>query len=150
MADDQHRADESADEQSETEQTTKRRLRGAPNTETVRERTEKIQQRQLKAGPDRPSNLRVFFSGFFWPLRAIGRQIAKLGRFRFFRIISRIFLPLYIRNSWRELRMVTWPSRRQSWKLTYAVIVFSVIFGALVFIVDFGLDKLFKELIIKR
>ncbi len=155
MAEDQLPTTNSPQTETENElgaerQSTKRRLRSSTNTETVRERSEKFQQRQLKVATDKPSNLRVFFTGFFWPLRALGQQIAKLGRFRVFRILGRVLLPRYLRNSWRELRMVTWPSRRQSWQLTYAVIVFSVIFGILVFAVDFGLDKLFKEIIIKR
>lgn len=124
----------------------KRRLRAA-SSETLRERTEKLQQSAAK--PKRPSKVRAFFSGFFWPLRAAGRGIGKLGRFRIFRWISYVFLPPYIRNSWRELRLVTWPNFRETLDLTWAVIVFSIIFGLLVAVVDFGLDKLFKEFIIK-
>jgi preprotein translocase subunit SecE len=127
------------------EKKSKRRLRAS--SETVRERNEKLQLRA--ATPKNPSKVRAFFSGFFWPLRALGHQIGKLGRFRVFRWIGYVLLPVYIRNSWRELRLVTWPTRRQSLQLTNAVIIFSVIFGLLVAVVDFGLDKLFKEFIIK-
>lgn len=124
----------------------KRRLR-VSTPETVRERTEKLQQR---AGvPKRSSLIRSFFSGFFAPLRWIGRQIAKLGRYRVFRWISYVFLPPYIRNSWRELKQVTWTNRRQTWQLVNAVIIFSVVFGIIVAVVDFGLNKVFKEFIVK-
>lgn len=129
----------------DTDKSAKRRLRS--NGETVRERTQKQQQQVNK--PVKPNFAASFIWGFLWPLRQLGKLIGKLGRFRVFRIIARILLPRYIRNSWRELRMVTWPNRRTSWKLTYAVIVFSIIFGVIVAIVDFALDKLFKELIIK-
>jgi preprotein translocase SecE subunit len=123
----------------------KRRLRAT--SETVRERTEK---RQLKESATKnPGVVRTFFRGFFWPLRALGKQIAKLGRFRIFRWIGYILIPPYVRNSWRELRLVTWPDRKQTFRLTYAVIVFSIIFGLIVFGVDFVLDKIFKELIIQ-
>ena len=44
--------------------------------------------------------------------------------------------------------MVTWPSGKQTRALTFAVIVFSIVFGALVALVDFGLDKLFKKVIL--
>jgi preprotein translocase SecE subunit len=125
----------------------KRRLRVSSNTETVRERTEKLQQQA--AEPAKPNYIRTFFGGFFWPLRWLGRQIAKLGRFRVFRWISYIFVPPYVRNSWRELRLVTWPNGRQTRQLVNAVIIFSVVFGIIVAIVDFGLDKLFKEIILK-
>lgn len=123
----------------------KRRLR--TNTETIRERSEK---HQLKASaPEKPKRSQAFLSGFFWPLRALGRQVAKLGRFKFFRIIGYILVPKYIRNSWKELRLVSWPDRRTTLRLTFAVIVFSVIFGLIVAGVDFVLDKLFKELILE-
>ncbi|MCA9327509.1 preprotein translocase subunit SecE [Candidatus Saccharibacteria bacterium] len=55
----------------------------------------------------------------------------------------------YIRDSWRELRKVTWPSFRESLRLTAAVIVFSVIFGAIIAVVDFGLDKVFRQILLK-
>jgi preprotein translocase SecE subunit len=44
---------------------------------------------------------------------------------------------------------VTWPTWRESRRLTGAVILFSVIFGGLIAIVDYGLDKLFKQLLLK-
>ncbi|HSH18184.1 MAG TPA: preprotein translocase subunit SecE [Candidatus Saccharimonadales bacterium] len=125
----------------------KRRLR-AP--ETVRERTEKLQQKA--ASPKRSGKLRTFFGGFLWFPRLIGRLLARighfLGRFRIFRWIGYILLPPYIRNSWRELRLVTWPDRRKTFRLTYAVIVFSVAFGLIVFGVDSVLDRVFKEIIV--
>ncbi|HEX8182277.1 MAG TPA: preprotein translocase subunit SecE [Candidatus Saccharimonadales bacterium] len=125
----------------------KRRLR--TNSETVRQRTEKFQQQQKNEAAPKSSFFGSFMRGFIWPLRQLGRLVGKLGRYRVFRIIGRILLPKYLRNSWRELRMVTWPNWRTSWKLTYAVIVFSIVFGVIVALVDFVLDKLFKELIIK-
>jgi hypothetical protein len=100
----------------------KRRLR-AP--ETMRERTEKLQNVKDKSGRT-AGPVRLFFRGFFWPLRWIGRQISKLGRFKVFRILGLILLPRYIRNSWKELRQVTWPTVKQSIRLTYAVLIFSV------------------------
>jgi preprotein translocase SecE subunit len=57
--------------------------------------------------------------------------------------------PKYFVNSWRELRQVHWPTRRETWRLTLAVFIFSVIFGALVAGVDKGLDELFKKVVLK-
>lgn len=127
------------------EKQSKRRLR--PNSETVRERSEKLQQQAT--APKSPSKFRAFIGGFFWPVRLLGRQLAKLNRFRVFRWVGYIIFPVYVRNSWRELRLVTWPNRRESLQLTNAVIIFSVIFGLIIAGVDFGLDKLFKEFIVK-
>ncbi|HEX8226567.1 MAG TPA: preprotein translocase subunit SecE [Candidatus Saccharimonadales bacterium] len=125
----------------------KRKLRAAPVT--VRQRNEKFQQQRQIKETAKPSAFRTFVRGFFWPLRKLGSLIVGLERFKFFRIIGRIILPRYIRNSWKELRQVTWPNFRTSLKLTYAVIIFSIIFGAIVAVVDYILDKLFKELILK-
>jgi preprotein translocase SecE subunit len=135
-----------AEDNQEEAKRPKRRLR-VNSSETVRERTEKLQQQA--SAPKKPSMIRAFFGGFFAPLHWLGRQIGKLERFRVFRWISYVLLPPYIRNSWRELRLVTWPNRRQSWALVNAVIIFSVVFGVLVAVVDYGLDKLFKEFIVK-
>lgn len=116
--------------------------------ETVREKATKAEQASGK-----PSRIGQLFHGFTWPLRMIGRGIAKvgrfLGRFAVFRVIGRILLPRYFRNSWRELRLVTWPTRRESRQLTTAVVLFATIFGALVAIVDYGLDKIFKQVLLK-
>lgn len=59
------------------------------------------------------------------------------------------FAPGFIKNSWGEIRQVTWPGRRETMRLTMAVFIFSVIFGAFVAVLDFGLDKLFKQVILK-
>jgi preprotein translocase SecE subunit len=45
--------------------------------------------------------------------------------------------------------MVEWPNGKQTRALTAAVILFSVVFGVIVAAFDYGLDKLFKEVIIK-
>jgi len=126
----------------------KRRM--VKKAETVREKTE-------KAGlpkPDKKSGvLRLTLGYIALPFRWIGRQFAKLGRFlgkfRVLRFIGKILWPTYFRESWKELRQVTWPSRSETWKLTLAVILFAVIFGLLVSVVDFGLDKIFRKLILE-
>lgn len=129
----------------------KRRLRST--SETMRERSEKLQNQEPKSNHPVARGFRSFWRGFTWPLRALGRLLARLGRFlgkyKFFRVIGYIFVPPYIRGSWRELKLVTWPNFVQSWRLTYAVLIFSVIFGVVVAILDFGLDKVFKEIFTK-
>ena len=58
-------------------------------------------------------------------------------------------IPPYFKNSWRELRQVTWPSRSETWKLTSAVFVFAIVFGAAILVVDKGLDEIFKKVVLK-
>lgn len=80
-------------------------------------------------------------------LRPVFRPLAPVGR-----IVLRILgwlTPRYFINSWRELRLVTWPNRRETWRLTTAVFIFAVVFGALVWVVDLGLDQLFKRLVLR-
>ncbi|HET6924667.1 MAG TPA: preprotein translocase subunit SecE [Candidatus Saccharimonadales bacterium] len=135
----------------------KRRLR-AP-AETVREKAEKAgAEAQAQAAQDNPHRLRKFFSFIFSPLRwlshkpplkQIGHGLRWFFTRRFMRFLGRLLGLRYLRDSWRELKLVAWPSRRQSRQLTFAVIIFSVIFGGLIAIVDYGLDKLFKHIILK-
>ena len=124
-----------------------------------------------KANPkDQPEQtdetlVRVFFRGFFWPLRMIGKGLAwtahrpplkQIGhglrwffRLRPIRFIGRMLGFGFFWGSWQELKQVTWPTRREGRRLTTAVIIFSVIFGALIAVVDYGLDKLFKQILLK-
>lgn len=122
--------------------TPKRRL--VKKVETVREKTEKAvesskQPRRLHSTKRRVSA----------PFRAVGKQSSKLGKFKPFRIIGLILVPPYFRNSWKELRQVTWTKRRESFRLTFAVIAFATVFGIMVAVLDYGLDKVFKEVLLK-
>jgi preprotein translocase SecE subunit len=133
--------------------TTKRRI--VKNPETFRERAVKAveqegqisRKRKVVGAPLR--GLRVIFS----PIGRLLVRFAKLKVFRFlakpFRIIGRILVPRYIRNAWKELRQVTWPSWTESRRLTSAVIIFAFVFGVIIAVVDYGLDKLFKALLLK-
>jgi len=60
----------------------------------------------------------------------------------------RSIIPSFFSEAWVELRQVVWPSRRETWKLTLAVFVFAIIFGLLVAITDYGLDKVFKRILV--
>lgn len=71
------------------------------------------------------------------PLRFIGRWLAKL------------LLINYFISSWKELKQVSWPNRKQTTQLTFAVFIFSIVFGIMIAIVDYGLDKLFKQVLLK-
>jgi preprotein translocase SecE subunit len=114
---------------------------------------------------DSDSLVRVFFRGFFWPVRFIGKGLAwvshqpplkQIGhglrwffRLKPVRFIGRMLGFSFMRGSWQELRLVTWPTKHEGRRLTTAVVLFSVVFGALIAVVDYGLDKLFKQLLLK-
>lgn len=62
---------------------------------------------------------------------------------------NRKLTPKFFREAWAEVRMVQWPTRKETTKLTIAVFIFALSFGAIIAVVDFGLDKLFKEVLLK-
>ncbi|MDB5166307.1 MAG: secE [Candidatus Saccharibacteria bacterium] len=131
-----------APEQSDQKKT--RRLK-APS-QTVREQAEN------QGKPKRPSRARRVSSKAGGPVRKAGRGLKKVFRpFRFLRrplrFLGKILGFRYVASSWRELRQVTWPDRKTTAKLTGAVLIFSVVFGVIIAIVDFGLDKLFRLLL---
>ncbi len=74
------------------------------------------------------------------PNNWLGRLLSKRGR----------LVPKFFKESWVELKKVTWPNRKETYRLTVAVFIFSIIFGVLVAFLDVGLDKLFREVIINK
>lgn len=127
----------------------KRRLR-AP-AETVRQR-----QTNLASRSDQPkrSVIRPIGRLLGWPFRTIAAfklwQTTAWKPFKFIgRWIGLIVWPPYFRNSFRELKLVTWPNWKQSWRLTFAVLSFAAVFGVVIAGLDWGLDRLFKDILLK-
>lgn len=52
----------------------------------------------------------------------------------------------YVRDSWTELRKVTWPGRKESIRLTIAVVVFTGVYTAYTSVVDFGFQQVVEQL----
>jgi preprotein translocase SecE subunit len=119
--------------------------RTVKKAETVREKTEKAAADSKK----KPRRLQATTRKAGAPVRQARRGLGKLGKFKPFRIIGLILVPPYFRNSWKELKQVTWPKRRESFRLMFAVVAFAAVFGSLVAALDFGLDKVFKEVLLK-
>jgi preprotein translocase SecE subunit len=135
-------------EQAVADQSAKKTKRLVKNPETFRERAIKASE-----NADKPGQAAKFKTAggkvvapVFRPVKAGGR---KLGTFKPFRVIGKVIFPAYFRQSWQELKLVTWPSWAESRRLTYAVLVFAVIFGATIAGVDYGLDKLFRNILLK-
>jgi preprotein translocase SecE subunit len=70
------------------------------------------------------------------PARAIGRFLASVLLFRYFR------------NSWKELRQVQWPNARDTTKMTFAVFAFAVFFSLIVSLADWAIGNVVEKLII--
>ncbi len=116
----------------------KRLVRQSP--QTVREQSERASQAATSA-VNKKHPIRRLLGTVFSPLKFIWRPIRWLGRH---------LIPRYFRNSFNELRQVTWPNWRQTRQLTTAVVLFAVTFGVIVSILDFGLDKVFKKVFLKE
>jgi preprotein translocase SecE subunit len=54
----------------------------------------------------------------------------------------------YFVGAWRELRQVHWTTRRATWKLTIAVILFSTFFALFILVADWFFNWLVQEVIL--
>ena len=126
-------------------------------TETVRQRAERGVSTEPKRRHVRKAAGKVSmpFRALWKALCAIARPFAfvlipfKTRPARFIgRILAAVLLFKFIRESWGEIRQVQWPTARETVRLTMAVFIFSVIFGAIIAITDYGLDKVFKKVFI--
>ncbi len=118
-----------------TEEPAKKKRRLRPSSgETVRQRVEKTSEVVDK----KPKQAKVVREPgkISQALRAIARPFKWLGRH---------IIPRYLRNSFAELKNVTWPTLKQSRQLTTAVVLFAIVFGAFISALDYGLDKVFKK-----
>ncbi len=122
--------------------------------ETVRERTVKASakaQAKAQRQPRRPirRTLQLVSLLLKRPVRLLTTPF-RLRPVRFIgRIIGRVLWPRYFRNAYQELRQVSWPSRRETWKLTLAVLIFAVAFGTLAAGTDFLLDKVIRRIVFR-
>lgn len=64
------------------------------------------------------------------------------GGSRFKRFITAPFR--YLRDSWREIRQVRWPNRKATWKMVFAIFVYSALFIALIMLLDLLFTWLFN------
>jgi preprotein translocase SecE subunit len=124
--------------------------RTVKNPETFRERAQKaaIEGDKPKQGAKARQGVKVVFR----PLRS-ARAVKNFPPFKPLRkplrIIGLIIFPKYFRNSWQELKLVTWPGFKESIRLTWAVLLFAIIFGTSVALVDYGLNTVFKHILLK-
>jgi len=120
---------------------------------TVRERVEAATAKEENVKPKRARKV-VKFARKSLPvhkLRLRDRKVIKwLGRIlRPIGWLLKHLIPRYFVNSFREVRQVQWPARRETWRLTLAVFIFAVVFGGMVAGVDKVLDEIFKKVVLK-
>ncbi len=125
--------------------------RQVKNPETFREKAIKT-----NAQNDKPSSARkvgglfkIIFGPLAKPIKSISKVKFLKPVFKAFRFIGLIVWPKYFRESFKELKKVTWPSFKLSVRLTYAVVAFAIVFGVSIALIDYGLDKVFKNILLK-
>lgn len=137
---------------SEPAKSPKRRVK---NPETFREKSLKAAEANNKPGVTTRLRSRgsKITNPVFKPVIGLFTRLNKIQPFKFifklFRWLGLVIAPPYVRSSWVELKQVTWPNRLKSRQLTWAVLVFAIVFGITVAIVDYGLDKAFRHILLK-
>ncbi len=117
-----------------------KKKRQIKNPETFRERAAKAVE--ASGQPKRASQVKQASSHVTGPVRRITSRIFNSAPFR-------ILIPKYFRESWQELKLVTWPNWSEGRRLTVAVLIFAIVFGAVIAGVDWVLDRIFQHLLLK-
>jgi preprotein translocase SecE subunit len=81
--------------------------------------SKKKESKPVKSTPKAPKQKKAIFA----PLRAIGG---------------------YFKGAWFELKQVRWPTRKATWSLTIAVLLFTTFIGVLIVLLDAFFNYLFK------
>ena len=104
-----------------------KRIRGAAGKiKTPLEKTKKLSSKEVHVIP--------------LPDNKVGRFLGKKGRLS----------PKFLREAFAEVKLVTWPDRKNTVKLTLAVFIFAIIFAGIVGLLDWGLGELFKKFVVER
>ena len=53
----------------------------------------------------------------------------------------------YLSSSWKEIRQVRWPNRKATWKMVFAVLVYTALFVVLISLLDLFFTWLFSLII---
>ncbi len=64
----------------------------------------------------------------------------------FFLFIPFSALGRYIRDSFRELRQVRWPNRKETWRLVLSVIVYVVLIAGFIMLLDMLFNFIFSQI----
>jgi preprotein translocase SecE subunit len=126
-----------------------KKVRKVKNPETFRERALKAQEPKVSNKSKASKALGNVLNPITVNLKKIGEIKSLKPVFKVLSKIGRIIFPSYFRNSFKELKLVTWPSFRNGLKLTWAVIIFALVFGLSIAALDWGLTKVFKNILLR-
>ena len=126
----------------------KPRVRKSP--ETVRERADKQTAKvnapkgKIKSKIVRPLTvLRKVGAKEYHPVPVPDNKTGKVLKKRV-RLV-----PKFVREAWAELKLVTWPSKKDAARLTGAVIIFAVFFSLFIQLLDVIFNRIVKEIFLK-
>jgi preprotein translocase subunit SecE len=117
---------------------------------TVREHAEKQAEKRV----EKPHKIRGKIHRPLSVLRRAGAKEytpIKVPEKKGIRILNKRvrIVPKFVRESWAELKLVTWPTKREAARLTLAVFIFATVFTIFIQIIDFAFNKLVKEIILR-
>lgn len=133
----------------EVNKSTKKSIKMSRKPETVRQRSEKALKKSV-TGSRKLATPKFGVSKITNSLKKEYHPI-KLGSSKTAVALTkkRSSLPGYVLDSFRESKQIQWPSFKQALRLTFAVFAFSVVFASLVRGIDYGFERLFKDVILK-
>lgn len=134
------------------EKADKKKPRVRKSHETVRERADKQTAKREK--PSKGSKIK---SKIVRPLSTVRRVGAKefhpvkVPEKKGVRHLNKRvrLVPKFVREAWAELKLVTWPTKKEAARLTGAVIVFAVFFSLFIQLLDVVFNKIVKEIFLK-
>ena len=53
----------------------------------------------------------------------------------------------YFKGAWYELKQVRWPTHKENWSMTAAVLLFTLILATLILLLDVGFNWLFEQIL---
>ncbi len=139
-----------ADKQPADNKQDKKGKRRVKNPETFRQKALKTAEESQK--PAKAAKLKAGGAKAMTPIKRSARKVSQAKALKPLhkpaRVFGRVLLPRYFRDSWAELKLVTWPDWTLSRKLTTAVLIFAIVFGLTIAGVDWVLNKIFKEILL--
>lgn len=138
-----------------------RRRKLAKKPETVRDKAEKAQAKkakeQKKKTPKKPSKAAAKANkaasdtkNFLSKSLDVHGHDHEAGGVKGSLTKQRSIIPSYFGDSIKEIQAVTWPSFKEAWSLTFAVVMFAIVFSILVSSLDWVLGKVFEEVILNE
>lgn len=115
-----------------------RRVKASESGDSSAARTDEIKKPTRKVATKKSTEV-----------KSAPKKVAKTANKKPISVLRPFFaIGRYFRDSWRELKQVSWPNRRATWALTLAVILFSLFFAAIIMLFDWIFNYVIQEVIL--